>query len=178
MFNSLASYILGNNTNRNSTDIIQENQDLTGATDQSISNFKFISTQDDEDDDWMLIEKTGMWPLSPVNSDEDRFLNQRNDFVFRTTGDSDSTPQQTDSEEEVPFVEIKNLPTCSRTRHSRNNSNVGSQDGGLNSLSPSSPIPNSMDESWFVTPPPCFTSTGPVNVEISPFENLLIEHPR
>lgn len=60
MFNSLASYILGNNTNRNSTDIIQENQDLNGATDQSISDFKFISTNDDEDDDWMLIEKTGM----------------------------------------------------------------------------------------------------------------------
>ncbi|XP_037933829.1 uncharacterized protein LOC119668408 [Teleopsis dalmanni] len=34
-----------------------------------------------------------------------------------------------------------------------------------------------MDESWFVTPPPCFTSIGPANMEISPFENLLIEHP-
>lgn len=71
MFNSLASYILGtsnnnnNNTNRNSTDIIQENQDLNSAADQSIDNFKFISTNcdDDEEDDWMLIEKTGMRPL-------------------------------------------------------------------------------------------------------------------
>uniref|UniRef100_A0A1A9ZS21 ALMS motif domain-containing protein n=1 Tax=Glossina pallidipes TaxID=7398 RepID=A0A1A9ZS21_GLOPL len=34
-----------------------------------------------------------------------------------------------------------------------------------------------MDESWFVTPPPCFTSIGPINMETSPFENLLIEHP-
>ncbi|XP_014261544.1 tumor protein p53-inducible nuclear protein 2 [Cimex lectularius] len=34
-----------------------------------------------------------------------------------------------------------------------------------------------MEESWFVTPPPCFTSTGPVMVETSPLENLLIEHP-
>lgn len=63
MFNSLASYILGNNNNRNSTDVLQANEDLNGATDQSINNFKFISTNgiDDEDDDWMLIEKTGMW---------------------------------------------------------------------------------------------------------------------
>uniref|UniRef100_A0A1A9W4T9 Uncharacterized protein n=1 Tax=Glossina brevipalpis TaxID=37001 RepID=A0A1A9W4T9_9MUSC len=34
-----------------------------------------------------------------------------------------------------------------------------------------------MEESWFVTPPPCFTSIGPINMETSPFENLLIEHP-
>ncbi|KAM7357370.1 tumor protein p53 inducible nuclear protein isoform 1-T3 [Cochliomyia hominivorax] len=36
---------------------------------------------------------------------------------------------------------------------------------------------NKMDESWFVTPPPCFTSIGPINMETSPYENLLIEHP-
>lgn len=35
----------------------------------------------------------------------------------------------------------------------------------------------SMEESWFVTPPPCFTSSGPVVIETSPLENLLIEHP-
>lgn len=35
-----------------------------------------------------------------------------------------------------------------------------------------------MEESWYVTPPPCFTSIGPINMEASPFENLLIEHPR
>lgn len=34
-----------------------------------------------------------------------------------------------------------------------------------------------MEESWFVTPPPCFTSAGPVHMETSPLENLLIEHP-
>ncbi|RZF48015.1 hypothetical protein LSTR_LSTR002081 [Laodelphax striatellus] len=35
-----------------------------------------------------------------------------------------------------------------------------------------------MEESWFVTPPPCFTSAGPVTpLETSPLENLLIEHP-
>ncbi|XP_066149009.1 tumor protein p53-inducible nuclear protein 2 [Euwallacea fornicatus] len=35
-----------------------------------------------------------------------------------------------------------------------------------------------MEESWFVTPPPCFSSqTGPVHIRTSPLENLLIEHP-
>ncbi|TMW46610.1 hypothetical protein DOY81_008310 [Sarcophaga bullata] len=36
---------------------------------------------------------------------------------------------------------------------------------------------NKMEESWFITPPPCFTSVGPINMETSPYENLLIEHP-
>nr|CAH7719835.1 unnamed protein product [Callosobruchus chinensis] len=39
------------------------------------------------------------------------------------------------------------------------------------------PSCTAMEESWFVTPPPCFTSAGPVHVETSPLENLLIEHP-
>ncbi|XP_067410562.1 tumor protein p53-inducible nuclear protein 2 isoform X1 [Emydura macquarii macquarii] len=44
---------------------------------------------------------------------------------------------------------------------------------------PSQPDPCLMDESWFVTPPPCFTAEGPspVRVESSPMEDLLIEHP-
>uniref|UniRef100_A0A8C0G1D9 Tumor protein p53 inducible nuclear protein 2 n=1 Tax=Chelonoidis abingdonii TaxID=106734 RepID=A0A8C0G1D9_CHEAB len=41
------------------------------------------------------------------------------------------------------------------------------------------PDPCLMDESWFVTPPPCFTAEGPgpVRLESSPMEDLLIEHP-
>lgn len=44
---------------------------------------------------------------------------------------------------------------------------------------PSQPDPCLMDESWFVTPPPCFTAEGPdsVSMESSPMEDLLIEHP-
>ncbi|XP_048881912.1 LOW QUALITY PROTEIN: tumor protein p53-inducible nuclear protein 1 [Brienomyrus brachyistius] len=36
-----------------------------------------------------------------------------------------------------------------------------------------------LEESWFVTPPPCFTASGlePVLLETSPLEDLLIEHP-
>ncbi|KAL3275146.1 hypothetical protein HHI36_019915 [Cryptolaemus montrouzieri] len=39
------------------------------------------------------------------------------------------------------------------------------------------PCTSNMEESWFLTPPPCFTSTGPIHMETSPLENLLIEHP-
>ncbi|XP_030068587.1 tumor protein p53-inducible nuclear protein 2 isoform X1 [Microcaecilia unicolor] len=51
-------------------------------------------------------------------------------------------------------------------------------DCGGRSMSPL-PDPCLMDESWFVTPPPCFTAEGPgpVTVESSPLEDLLIEHP-
>lgn len=34
-----------------------------------------------------------------------------------------------------------------------------------------------MEGSWFVTPPACFTQACPENVETSPLEDLLIEHP-
>ncbi|XP_067647100.1 uncharacterized protein TP53INP [Eurosta solidaginis] len=34
-----------------------------------------------------------------------------------------------------------------------------------------------MVDSWYLTPPPCFTSNGPIHMDISPLENLLIEHP-
>ncbi|XP_072099412.1 tumor protein p53-inducible nuclear protein 2 isoform X1 [Mobula birostris] len=52
----------------------------------------------------------------------------------------------------------------------------------LSSGSDSSPARSSagtLEESWFVTPPPCFTAEGQddIQVESSPLENLLIEHP-
>lgn len=37
--------------------------------------------------------------------------------------------------------------------------------------------PSALQESWYLTPPPSFTSRGPVHMETSPLENLLIEHP-
>lgn len=62
MFNSLASFILGNGNNRNATDI--EDQSQRGATDEAIDNFKFVSTNckendDDDDSEWLLVEKRG-----------------------------------------------------------------------------------------------------------------------
>ncbi|XP_064888786.1 tumor protein p53-inducible nuclear protein 2 isoform X1 [Columba livia] len=45
--------------------------------------------------------------------------------------------------------------------------------------SPAPAGPCLMDESWFVTPPPCFTAEGPGpdGMGSSPMEDLLIEHP-
>ncbi|XP_055458228.1 tumor protein p53-inducible nuclear protein 2 isoform X1 [Psammomys obesus] len=43
------------------------------------------------------------------------------------------------------------------------------------------PAPSLMDESWFVTPPACFTAEGPglgpARLQSNPLEDLLIEHP-
>lgn len=34
-----------------------------------------------------------------------------------------------------------------------------------------------MEEGWLIAPPPCFTLNCPTSLEISPLEDLLIEHP-
>ncbi|XP_030750390.1 tumor protein p53-inducible nuclear protein 1 [Sitophilus oryzae] len=60
-----------------------------------------------------------------------------------------------------------------RVRLGRASSSESLNSGGHNTNRTSA-----MDESWFVTPPPCFSSqTGPVQLVTSPLENLLIEHP-
>ncbi|CAJ1085051.1 uncharacterized protein LOC117822134 isoform X1 [Xyrichtys novacula] len=52
----------------------------------------------------------------------------------------------------------------------------GSECGGSGGSNRSGPERGCMDESWFVTPPPCFTAEG-ATAEASPMEDLLIEHP-
>lgn len=52
----------------------------------------------------------------------------------------------------------------------------GSECGGSGGSSRSDQERGCMDESWFVTPPPCFTAEG-ATAEASPMEDLLIEHP-
>ncbi|XP_014664917.1 PREDICTED: tumor protein p53-inducible nuclear protein 2-like [Priapulus caudatus] len=43
----------------------------------------------------------------------------------------------------------------------------------------SSSFPGHVEEGWYVTPPPCFTGSraGPVELETTTLENMLIEHP-
>ncbi|KAM8864488.1 uncharacterized protein tp53inp2b isoform 1-T3 [Spinachia spinachia] len=53
---------------------------------------------------------------------------------------------------------------------------AGSECGGRGGGSGAGPGRGCMDESWFVTPPPCFTAEG-ATAEASPMEDLLIEHP-
>ncbi|XP_018523706.1 tumor protein p53-inducible nuclear protein 2 isoform X1 [Lates calcarifer] len=52
----------------------------------------------------------------------------------------------------------------------------GSECGGSGGSSKAGSERGCMDESWFVTPPPCFTAEG-ATAEASPMEDLLIEHP-
>lgn len=150
MFNTLASYLLGSTVNN---DIGSKTVEENSTAAETLQNLTIAGEKhknlldEDTDDDWLIVDKEEV----------------------------ESAPN-TDSEEELPFVEIKNAPAFPRGRHSRNNSGAGSRDGLL-SLSPTSFLPNSMEESWFVTPPPCFTSVGPIIMETSPLENLLIEHP-
>lgn len=89
---------------------------------------------------------------------------------------------------EVPPVAVE-LPAETETRQQqqqerRDEEPSGRRKGKGAKMAPSAPVEiklrpgaQKMDESWFVTPPSCFTSQGPVNMETSPLENLLIEHP-
>ncbi|XP_077369624.1 uncharacterized protein tp53inp2b isoform X1 [Festucalex cinctus] len=59
---------------------------------------------------------------------------------------------------------------------SQSASPAGSECGGSGDSSRAGSERGCMDESWFVTPPPCFTAEG-ATAEASPMEDLLIEHP-
>lgn len=80
-------------------------------------------------------------------------------------------------------IEIYNNPLGAPSRHFRNLSEgssvsgSSSRNGSTISSCPRRSGRSSLEESWYVTPPPCFTSTGPINMATSPLENLLIEHP-
>lgn len=144
--------------------------------------------ESDEVSDWLLVDKEGAF--APHHLGIIGTIPQQTNNRCARFPDS---PAPTDSEDEIPFVRIKNapaLPAATTTtapqqrrgaggRHSRQHSSGAGTHDGLLGLQPAALLPSSMDESWFVTPPPCFTSRGPpAGVEMSPFENLLIEHPR
>ncbi|VVC40118.1 Tumour protein p53-inducible nuclear protein [Cinara cedri] len=76
-------------------------------------------------------------------------IDEADDWVILGKGDSESESKKTDDEG----------CGCIADRHSRSSSSCQNEEG------------------WFVTPPPCFTSVGPADMETTPLENLLIEHP-
>jgi hypothetical protein len=167
MFNTLASYLFGgknnpdidqdNNSKEASAVVQEESQASTSAIlkeiDESLINLTTVcSEEDDEDQDWLLVEKT------PFDEDEEE--------------DKDSL-SRTDSESELPLVPVTNnyLHLIKKKDEDEHFHRV------ITSNLPNY-FPNTMEESWFVTPPSCFTSQGPIQLETSPLENLLIEHPR
>jgi hypothetical protein len=76
-------------------------------------------------------------------------IDESDEWVILSKGDSESDSKKTDDEGCGGVVD----------RHSRSSSSCQNEEG------------------WFVTPPPCFTSVGPADMETTPLENLLIEHP-
>ncbi|KAL5291638.1 TP53INP1 family protein [Megaselia abdita] len=142
-------------------------------------------TSDESDDDWLFIEREDEEESLPrTDSEEDHTVveiktsaAQRNLRRHRNKNKRLQSPGRTSSP-------VRDYDAVSQSMHvvpelepmepvpSANNSLVAFGDTTL-----AIPANLSMEESWFLTPPPIFTSTGPINIELSPFENLLIEHP-
>ena len=162
MFNTLASYLFGGSNSKDSNN----NSDLTEAsaeathvdlqvdpTDNNLNNLNLttISLDEEDESDWLFVER------------------ERKDSVEDSLSDSDSV------DDLLPIIEILSSPV----RH-RNKFLLRDDGKQLHAAICNLPalFPSSLDDSWLVTPAPCFTSTGPIQIATSPLENLLIEHPR
>jgi hypothetical protein len=132
----------------------QNNQEEISTEDisENQANYKnFVLTPSEVDSDWLLV----------VDKEDDT-----------STGSSE------DSETELPFIKVKNGKKSKKEHHEFQCQELQLYVPNKNvEFMQKTYIPTTMDESWFVTPPPCFTSTGPISVKTSPLENLLIEHP-
>jgi hypothetical protein len=167
MFNTLAGYLLRNSNtssiNANSDNI--RNEEPTVTNDQSLNEINFTTTPTDDDDcDWLLVIENSNKNNNKSSSDSN--LNCDNSVEDENEENDDENGSEF---EETQFVELLN----------NSNERLHYDDYVSQSNLSNRPVRNinAMDESWFITPPPCFTSTGPINMETSPLENLLIEHP-
>jgi hypothetical protein len=162
MFNTLTSYLFGGNSkdinskSNDDNDSVQQQFPSANLLDEdenlSLNLTTVSADEDDDDQDWLFVEK------------EEKKEDEDSDNLSRT-----------DSESELQLVPIRNSPLHLRNRFLRHHDDATAQ-YRLSSNLPTL-FPSSMDDSWFVTPPSCFTSTGPIQLETSPLENLLIEHP-
>ncbi|XP_077464474.1 uncharacterized protein tp53inp2b isoform X1 [Stigmatopora argus] len=75
-----------------------------------------------------------------------------------------------------PVATLSRRTRLSTASSAQSTSPAGSECGGSGGSSRAGSERGCMDESWFVTPPPCFTAEG-ATAEASPMEDLLIEHP-
>ncbi|KAM4689589.1 tumor protein p53-inducible nuclear protein 1 isoform 1-T2 [Discoglossus pictus] len=117
-------------------------------SDVSIKEPKFSTVDDDDDDDWVLVDVI-----------------------------ADSCTKYSDSEDDddaATFQEIS--PVLERPRMAYE---LVCLEWLRNPPDLSKYSAHPLEESWFVTPPPCFTAgeLTTKEVETSPFENILIEHP-
>lgn len=139
-------------------------------------NAALISCEDIEDDEELLVrskaEKSGQ-----VEEEEIQVIDPEQSAVVE--GDSVDVEVQPVAAE-LPAVSEPQQ----QQQQARGDEELG-QPRNAKAVTVSAPVEikqatkrQNMEESWFVTPPSCFTSQGPVNMETSPLENLLIEHPR
>jgi DOR family len=142
----------------------------------SLFNSLFGKSQDNtnlnsSDDNNSSQETDQTYVVKEINSNVTAiFLEEDNDWLFvEKTDEKDSTRSEKSSKnlQLVPFQSI--LSHLGSISENDENSFLSAN---LPSL-----YPNSMDDSWFLTPPECFSSISSIQLESSPLENLLIEHP-
>ncbi|XP_047216643.1 tumor protein p53-inducible nuclear protein 1 [Girardinichthys multiradiatus] len=136
-------------------------------------------TEEEEDEDWIL-----------VNYLAEACSGHCGDSLSGSTV-SPHEDNEEEEEEEEDLVMIPSpiaspgirCPSCTSLnstadtdpdRGTEDDDDVDDEEGGFLRLDACS-----LEESWFVTPPPCFTGydSQPVLLKTSPLENLLIEHP-
>jgi hypothetical protein len=165
MFNGLFSTLFGKSKEDNNfnPDVNRENsrneqQVVDALLSEFDGNVRVVLLDDDKD--WLFVETETQHPSLIAPSDDDE---EENDNLS-----SSDKKTRANNLQLVPFKSI--LSHLSAVRENDENCLL-SANGVLPAL-----YPNTMDESWFLTPPSCFSS-GSIQLETSPIENLLIEHP-
>nr|XP_015805460.2 tumor protein p53-inducible nuclear protein 1 [Nothobranchius furzeri]XP_015805461.2 tumor protein p53-inducible nuclear protein 1 [Nothobranchius furzeri] len=133
-------------------------------------------SKEEQEDDWIL-----------VNYLADTCSSQCGEGLSRSTVSPDDDEEEEEEEDLVMIPSpIANpairYPSCTSLNSTADtdldgaaeDEDVDEEEGGFLHLDACS-----LEESWFVTPPPCFTGHNkqPILLETSPLENLLIEHP-
>ncbi|XP_033117164.1 tumor protein p53-inducible nuclear protein 1-like [Anneissia japonica] len=98
-------------------------------------------------------------------------------FLFGSNDDEVLNAQQmdlTEADDEWVLVDVTNVRRSPRISR---DSSPAKENLGDRGAAPSDAIPIPGEESWFMTPPPCFNAGSPGHIATSPMENLLIEHP-
>jgi DOR family len=153
MFNGLFSSIFGKpKEHLQSDDIESKNNQLIDAnvSESILSDEQVRIIHLDDDKDWLFVERQ---PTKDNNAD-------------KSVDNSSSKPSGSNNLQLVPFKNIFSHLSAVK----ENDENC------LLSANLPSFYPNTMDESWLLTPPSCFSSSS-IQIEASPLENLLIEHP-
>lgn len=149
MFNGLFSSLFGKSKESNDLNSESENNQQQQSTDASDTKNIFS----EENVRVILLDEDKDWLfVERENPEEDE--------------DSFVADKQANNLQLVPFKSI--LSHLSAVRENDENCMLSANLPFL--------YPNTMDESWFLTPPSCFSSAS-IQLVASPLENLLIEHP-